>query len=262
MIIVLKSANFSGSGLGKIDVPYTPSAIAQQVIGKFSAISDAGKQKVGIFVDTLSDSGILGKLNYLMLPTVASTPQDAMQNVLLENKTLPPASVGIIRDGGLAFSGKGIINLTSYCKQPIDTESLSIGINAVTASGIEVSQDVLKLSTANNCLRIYAEVSGANANTVIIGESNSRISRYSSGATIVASASSSEITAIGGSGLVSVPRAGAHDENALLLSSTADNSTASYHTCFTGVIRCLFLGIELHRSELQVIKDAIDTLLL
>lgn len=93
---------------------YTPSSQysqeAQAVINKFSNMSSANQDKVATFIDTLVTAGVYSKINYLMLPCVASSVSEAVQNVLSD--TTPSAiSNATIANGGLQFTGPMCVQL-------------------------------------------------------------------------------------------------------------------------------------------------------
>ena len=83
---------------------------SQAVINKFSNMSTANKNKVATFVDSLVSAGIYSKINYLMIPMVASSVSEAVQNVLSD--TTPPAiSNATIANGGLQFTNPICVQL-------------------------------------------------------------------------------------------------------------------------------------------------------
>lgn len=93
---------------------YTPSSQrsqqAQAVISKFANMSSANQDKVATFIDSLVSAGIYSKINYLMLPCVASSVSEAVQNVLSD--TTPQAiSNATIANGGLQFTAPTCVQL-------------------------------------------------------------------------------------------------------------------------------------------------------
>lgn len=95
---------------------YTPSSQysqeAQAVISKFANMSTANKDKVATFVDTLVSTGVYSKINYLMIPMLAGSVTEGVQNVL--SSVTPPAISGAeISNGGLKFTSPICIDLTN-----------------------------------------------------------------------------------------------------------------------------------------------------
>ena len=94
---------------------YTPSSQysqeAQAVINKFSNMSSANQDKVATFIDTLVTAGVYSKINYLMIPMLASSVAEGVQNVL---SSVTPSSISNaeIANGGLRFTGATCIDLT------------------------------------------------------------------------------------------------------------------------------------------------------
>ena len=95
---------------------YTPSSQysqeAQAVISKFANMSTANKDKVATFVDTLVSAGVYSKINYLMIPMLAGSVTEGVQNVL-SNVTPSSISNAEIANGGLRFTGPTCIDLTN-----------------------------------------------------------------------------------------------------------------------------------------------------
>lgn len=93
---------------------YTPSSQysqeAQAVISKFANMSTANKDKVATFVDTLVSAGVYSKINYLMIPMLAGSVTEGVQNVL-SSATPPSISNAEIANGGLRFTGPICIDL-------------------------------------------------------------------------------------------------------------------------------------------------------
>lgn len=87
MIRVLKNADFSGCGLGTIELPIPASSEADDVVSKFSNISPEKEIKLRKFIDTLVYHGIYEKLLYLAIPEVANDTTEAIQNVLIDRAT-------------------------------------------------------------------------------------------------------------------------------------------------------------------------------
>lgn len=102
MIRVLKNADFSNCGLGRVDLPIPTSEQADTIVGKFPNISAENEAKLRRFIDTLVYYGVYDKLLYLAIPEVASSESEAIQNVLIDRATT------LLTSNVTLTSGKGI----------------------------------------------------------------------------------------------------------------------------------------------------------
>lgn len=122
---------------------YTPSSQysqeAQAVIDKFANMSTANKDKVATFVDTLVSAGIYSKINYLMIPTVAGSVSEGVQNVL--SSVAPPSISGAeIANGGLRLTSPICIDLTNMMVNSPDYANYAIGFSGISDSGATGTQ--------------------------------------------------------------------------------------------------------------------------
>ena len=122
---------------------YTPSSQysqeAQAVINKFSNMSSANQDKVADFVDSLVSAGIYSKLNYLMIPTVAGSVSEGVQNVL--SSVAPPSISGAeIANGGLRLTSPICIDLSGMMVNSPDYANYAIGFSGISDSGATGTQ--------------------------------------------------------------------------------------------------------------------------
>lgn len=122
---------------------YTPSSQysqeAQAVINKFSNMSSANQDKVATFIDTLVTAGVYSKINYLMIPTVAGSVSEGVQNVL--SSVAPPSISGAeIANGGLRLTSPICIDLTNMMVNSPDYANYAIGFSGISDSGATGTQ--------------------------------------------------------------------------------------------------------------------------
>lgn len=122
---------------------YTPSSQysqeAQAVISKFANMSTANKDKVATFVDTLVSAGVYSKINYLMIPTVAGSVSEGVQNVL--SSVAPPSISGAeIANGGLRLTSPICIDLTDMMVNSPNYANYAIGFSGISDSGATGTQ--------------------------------------------------------------------------------------------------------------------------
>lgn len=103
MIRVLKNADFSNCGLGRVDLQIPTSEQADTIVGKFPNISAENEAKLRRFIDTLVYYGVYDKLLYLAIPEVASSESEAIQNVLIDRATT------LLTGNTALVSGKGLL---------------------------------------------------------------------------------------------------------------------------------------------------------
>lgn len=132
--IAVKSGMTNSSVASKT---YTPSMSpeATAAIAKFNNMSAANQTKLETFVDTLVSAGIYSKIHYLMLPIVAGSVAEGLQNVL-SSTTPPAASQAEIANGGLHFTGAGQVDITSLINGTPDYENFSLGVSLVVDSEV------------------------------------------------------------------------------------------------------------------------------
>lgn len=83
-IFIISGADFSSNNLGKVEVPRNSlNEVTKLILKKFSGvISDDTKYKFDDFVTTLVSNGIWDKLISLHLPILASSKEEACQDVI------------------------------------------------------------------------------------------------------------------------------------------------------------------------------------
>lgn len=138
--IAIKSGMTNSSVASK---SYTPSSQysqeAQAVINKFNNMSSANQDKVADFVDALVSAGVYSKINYLMIPTVAGSVSEGVQNVL--SSVAPPSISGAeIANGGLRLTSPICIDLTNMMVNSPDYANYAIGFSGISDSGATGTQ--------------------------------------------------------------------------------------------------------------------------
>lgn len=250
---------------------YTPSSQrsqeAQAVINKFSNMSSANQDKVADFVDSLVSAGIYSKLNYLMIPTVASSVAEGVQNVL-SSVTPPSVSNATISDG-LKMTGVGVIDLNSMINGTFDYENYTIAIKVEHDTSVTSGVNrVLTLSTAPdtaqptaNASRFgitntssggtlaydgYAAQKTLNQRFGIVRHNNTALSEayYTNGALTTATDTKT-----------------LSENNGLYLSSNKTQSESSLRGCFTGTYKILVVAGVLSDTEMSALAAAINTFL-
>ena len=275
MIHILKNADFSECNLGKVTVPVEDTPESLLVISKFPNLSDTKKNKIKAFVNALVDSGIYGKLNYLMLPYFASTVGEAIQNVLLDENSIPSVKnmdKGVVTPNGLCFTGKGRVNIATFIKGTLSTTEFSLGgclyiPNDVVPNGIATMGFMYTQPTGNNTTRIYWN-KGLNINNGLafavpgINTTNNQNDSQSDCKMEILSVS------ISNAKVLSLQTENRIVEDSLTVDSFVEGSGLSingqndteYHHYQSGYYRMLFAGSALTREEMSTIKDLMATL--
>lgn len=263
--IAIKSGMTNSSVASK---SYTPSSQrsqeAQAVINKFNNMSSANQDKVATFVDSLVSAGIYSKLNYLMIPTVAGSVAEGVQNVL-SSVTPPSVSNATISDG-LKMTGEGVIDLNSMINGTFDYQNYTIAIkveNATSPSG-SVNR-VLTLGTAPTT----GLPSGTASRFGIINSSSTLaydgyaaqkafyrfgIVRHNNTALSEAYYTDDALTTAEDSKTIS-------DNNGLFLSSNKTAAESDLRGNFQGTYKIIVIAGVLSDTEMSALATAIDTFL-
>ncbi len=273
MIHILKNADFSECNLGKVTVPVEDTPESLLVISKFPNLSDTKKNKIKAFVNALVDSGIYGKLNYLMLPYFASTVGEAIQNVLLDESSIPSVNnmdKGVVTPNGLCFNGKGRVNIASLVKGTVSTTEFSMGgclyiPSDVILDGVATMGFIYSQINANSTSRIYwnsaTGSSGGLALTVPgLGQKfNTDTNDCKLQVLSVSNANAKVLYLENGNQVTEgdLTTSSFLEGDGLTISGSQDGV---YHHYQTGYYRMLFVGSALTIEEMSTIKDLMATL--
>lgn len=264
--IAMKSGMNNSSVASK---SYTPasqrSQEAQAVINKFSNMSSANQDKVADFVDSLVSAGIYSKLNYLMLPTVAGSVAEGVQNVL--SSVTPPSVSNATISEGLKINSVGVIDLNSMINGTFDYQNYTIAIkveNGTSPSG-SVNR-VLTLGTAPTT----GSPSGTASRFGITNSSSTLaydgyaaqkvllhgfgIVRHNNTALSEAYYTKNALTTAEDSKTIS-------DNNGLFLSSNQTAAESNLRGNFQGTYKILVVAGVLSDTEMSALATAIDTFL-
>ena len=249
------------------ETTYTPSVSpeAQAALAKFSNLSSAQQTKVKNLIDTLVSAGIYSKIHYLSLPLVAGTVPEALQNIL-STETPPTIEFGTI-NGGLKFSSKGSVDLTSTINGTMDYEAITLAFAGIMdtntpgntsraivcnqASGQSTATRIFYMVTNEKCYfkgfdgekKIDLE---SNNNVVVIAshDKTNSVEKYCYDST-------GEITSAADTQTAT--------NDGLVLSSSTDQSANSYNSYFSGTYKFVMLADTLTDAQITALNTAIRT---
>ena len=251
-------------------LPYTPSQRSQEaqaVINKFSNMSSANQDKVADFVDSLVSAGVYSKINYLMIPTVAGSVAEGVQNVL-SSVTPPSISGAEIANGGLRLTSPICIDLTNMMVNSPDYANYAIGFSGISDSSatgnqrraltfgavptqgtspesgkVCILQDV---SSGEIQYSGYGSIRNLSMRSVICHNDTTKKESYMTSGSIVSSDDTKTIAA----------------EAGMFLGSWVDDvSTSAYRSVWYGTYKLLVFTKLLSDTELTALENAIQSFL-
>lgn len=140
------------------------------IANKFqNGVSGNNYTALSTFVKELSNSGIIGKIQYMALPMFAANAGEAIQNVMLTSKTIPSIpSVGL-NSGCITFNSDGNVDLTPQLKEGINNKMFFVSA-IKNYSMSEGSQLLAKFAENNsNSSVVIGESGGAAKENAIFG---------------------------------------------------------------------------------------------
>lgn len=248
---------------------FTPSSQrspeAQAVINKFNNMSSANQDKVATFVDSLVSAGIYSKLNYLMIPTVAGSVAEGVQNVL-SSVTPPSVSNATISDG-LKMTGEGVIDLNSMINGTFDYQNYTIAIkveNGTSPSG-SVNR-VLTLGTAPTTgspsgTASRFGITNSSSTLAYDGYAAQKILSYGFGIVRHNNTALSEAYYTKNALTTAEDSKTISDNNGLFLSSNKTAAESDLRGNFQGTYKILVVAGVLSDTEMSALATAIDTFL-
>lgn len=248
---------------------YTPSSQrspeAQAVINKFSSMSSANQDKVATFVDSLVSAGIYSKLNYLMIPTVAGSVAEGVQNVL--SSVTPPSVSNATVSDGLKMTGVGAIDLNSMINGTFDYQNYTIAIKVENGSSPSGSKNrvltmtavpatgtpdgsATRLTMANSISSLgydgYASSKTFTAGFGIVAHNNTALTETYYTDNALTSATDTKTISV---------------NNGLYLSSNSTAEESDLRGAFSGTYKILVVAGVLSDTEISALATAIDTFL-
>lgn len=279
MIRVLKNADFSDCNLGTVTLPVEDTQEALFVVGKFSNLSSEKTNKVKTLINGLVNAGIYSKLHYLMLPYVAGSVEEALQNVLIDTQVLPNIesleteenqdNVSLDSDG-LTFTSGGRINISSLIIGVLSGSEFSMGgclkyPSDWSSNETVITRGILYTDRNNQTPRLYYNkfrqfaVNGAGFSSVTYNEQHSQSDTNVQVVSI--SKTAGEYACLNGFNTVrtvSINTGSYNDADVNKLEINASGSkTSQYHATQTGHYRLLFIGDVLTSSEITTFRDLI-----
>lgn len=275
MIRVLKNANFSGCGLGKVEIPIPATSEATAVVGKFPGISAGNEAKLRNFIDKLVYQGIFQKLTYLAIPYVAGSTSEAIQNVLLDEGSEQPTAVANMILGkdsgnkviGLTFdaASPGVFQLQNYRKGSLEIGEFSMG-TCIVYPNTNGSKRVLGrhpnvssaprfdyMNSGVNAL-VYSGVYVSNTQGSYNGEKNKNIQILSCSTNL---GENGGLALNGYDNIVTLDATEVYSDgsgsNFLIIGGTSS-------VAFDGHYRLIFEGMPLTTDEIAYLRDEIATL--
>lgn len=248
---------------------YTPSSQrspeAQAAINKFSNMSSANQDKVAAFVDSLVSAGIYSKLNYLMIPTVAGSVTEGVQNVL--SSVAPPSVSNASISNGLKMTGVGAIDLNSMINGTFDYQNYTIAIKVENGSSPLGSKSRVLTMTAVPA----TDTPSGTATRITITNSSSTVDyngyadtkNFSGGFGIACHNNTAltekyftdnALTSATDNKTISV-------NNGLYLSSNSNAEESDLRAAFLGTYKILVVAGVLSDTEISALAAAIDTFL-
>lgn len=266
MIRVLKNADFSNCGLGKIHIPLPETNEANVAVGWFNGLTPEQETKLKTFIDTLVFSGIYKKLTYLAIPYLASTPSEAIQNVLLEKGAQQPSADGNLSletGNGLTFTGVGQLQLQGYRKGTLEVGEFSMGTCIVYPNSTTGKRVLCRHPSLSSAPR-FDYMSGNTVNALVYSNiyTNNVQGGYNEAKNknIQILSCSTSLGEQGGLALNGI-------NNIVTLDATNVASNSSFlviggtiSVAFDGHYRLIFEGAPLEKLEIASLRDEIATL--
>lgn len=261
MIQVLKNADFSSCGLGKIKISdYSDESKAAFL--KFDNLSQANKIKVGTLIDTLVDEGIYSKLHYLMLPLIASSVTEGVQNVLSD---VTPSTINnlIVVNGGIKATEEGVINLTSYINGTPDYDDFTLLVGTTSDSNALFKTAriaTLKSSIDSNSSRVYEDRAKTDR-FCYKGYGSAHDYTLDSIVLVSHDSTNSVEKYYNGESITSASDTGTCTNNGLSLSSTYAQETDAYHAYYSGTYHIVVFADLLTDSQMISLYNAVSEFL-
>lgn len=262
MIIVLKSADFSGNYVEQIQLDVPVHEETETIAARYTGITDSTKANLNVFIDTLLNAGIYSKLKYLMLPLVANNVADALQNAL-SGSAVGSTGNATMSSRGVTFTSAGFLSLDPVISSSATAFSYGCAIADVATPASSSSERVFTLNSATAVAsqfpRAYLDINGSGVVTKYIKAANETsaasqfindiaIQSVSSGILTYLSTESS----VGTYTLESTPSI-----DALKLSGA--NSSGYHQYLHSKAIRLLFIADALTSEQMLTLYTAIKT---
>lgn len=177
MIIVLKTADFSGNYIEQIQLAVPDHPETDVIAARYTGISAASKTNLNVFIDALINAGIYAKLKYLMIPMLASNIADALQNVLTANKeVIADTGYATLSSKGVTFTNTGFLSLDPVIDAAETDFSYGGAIVSVATPTPSTSERIFTLSSsaqvASQFPRAYMDINSGGTIVNIVKAEN------------------------------------------------------------------------------------------